>query len=107
MTVRLISNESLWHLHQAQGRTDEICNWASANGLVPGDVSADEDITIEDTPDGRVIRCRVFVLSNSGSKQVDPIRSGEPRTEELIVPLMVDPPEGWPVYAVPDINWKA
>lgn len=101
MTNRLISNATLWNLHRAQGRIEAICEWARANGLDPNEISADDDVTIEDTPDGRVIRCRVYVLSSSGSKQVAPMRSGEPLTEERTTPLVVEPPEGWPVYAVP------
>ncbi|MFD5697479.1 hypothetical protein [Streptomyces lasiicapitis] len=100
MTVRLISNATLWGLHQAQGRTDEICDWASANGLTPNDVSADHDITIEDTPDGRVIRYRAFLRSDSGHKFVATEADGA-AMEERTVPLVVEPPEGWPVYAVP------
>jgi hypothetical protein len=101
MTNRLISNPTLWNLHRAQGRIPELCDWARANGMNPNEVSADDDVTIEDSPDGRIIRYRAYVLSSSGSKQADPIRSGEPLTEERAVPLVVAPPDGWPVYAVP------
>lgn len=99
--LRLISNDTLWQLHRAQGRTDALCDWARTNGLNPYAVSTDHPITVEDTQDGRVIRCRVFVLADSGAKQVDPIRSGESWTEERTVPLTVEPPDDWPVYALP------
>jgi hypothetical protein len=101
VTARLISSATLWHLHVAQGRVEALCDWARANGIEPGEVSADDDITIEDGPDGWVIRYRAFVRSSSGSKQVDPIRSEEALTEARIVPLVAEPPEDWPVYAVP------
>lgn len=100
--VRLISNKALWGVHRAQDRTDALCEWARANGLTPDDVSADDNITVEDTSDGRIIRCRVFVHTDSGAKQVDPIRSGEALMEERAVPLVVEPPDDWPVYALAD-----
>lgn len=100
--VRLISNKALWGVHRSQGRTDALCEWVRANGLTPDDVSADDNITVEDTPDGRIIRCRVFVHADSGAKRVDPVRSGEALTEERTVPLVAEPPDGWPVYALPD-----
>ncbi|MDJ0460618.1 hypothetical protein [Streptomyces sp. H27-C3] len=99
--VRLISNATLWQLHRAQGRTGALYEWAGANGLTPDDVSADHPITIEDTPDGRLIRCRVFVRGDNGLKQGDPTRYGEALTEDRTVPLAVEPPDDWPVYAQP------
>lgn len=100
MTARLISNASLYRLHLDQGRRDELCDWARANAIDPDEVSADDSMTIEDSPGGRIIRYRVFVTS-SGSKVRDPIRSGEALTEERTMPLTVEPPEDWPVYAAP------
>lgn len=101
MAIRLISNASLYRLHLAQGRGEELREWVSANGLAPDAVSADDDTTIEDTPHGRVIRCSVYDFSRTGSKQTDPVRPGEPLKEERVVPLVVEPPDGWPVYALP------
>lgn len=101
MTTRLICNASLYRLHLDQDQGEELREWARANGLEPDAVSADDDTTIEDTPDGRMIRCRVFDFSDSGHKQADPARSGKPLVEERLVPLVVEPPEGWPVYALP------
>jgi hypothetical protein len=97
--ARLISNATLWHLHQAQGRVEELREWARANNLTPADVSADNNITIEDGPDGRVIRCHVFVRNDAGAKTES--SGGGPNIEECTVPLVVEPPESWPVYAVP------
>lgn len=102
MTIRLISNASLYRLHLAQGRGDALQEWARANGLEPDAVSADDNLTIEDTADGRVIRCWVFDFSASGYKQANPARAGEPLKLEQVVPLVVEPPEGWPVYAMPE-----
>lgn len=99
MTARLISNATLWNLHQAQDRADAIRNWAEANGLTPADVSAAHDLTIEDGPDGRVIRYTAYLRTDTGAKYVT--AGGGPAAEERTVPLVVEPPEGWPVYAVP------
>lgn len=102
MSTRLISSAPLWHLHQAQGRVHELQDWARANGLDPDDVSAGHDITVEDTPDGRVIRCQVFVRADDGKPwAVDLARFDEPLMEERVVPLVEEPPAHWPIYAVP------
>lgn len=100
MTRRLITDKALWDLHQAQDRIKELCDWVRANGLSPEDVAAEEPLTIEDAPDGRVIRCHVFVTNEDGVK-VRP-QDGGPHTEERTVPLAVEPPDGWPVYALAD-----
>jgi hypothetical protein len=63
--------------------------------------AADHDILIEDGPDGPLIRYREYVLDDSGSKLVDPFDPEEVRTEERTVPLVVEPPEDWPVYTRP------
>ncbi|MEI5100328.1 hypothetical protein RB200_19595 [Streptomyces sp. PmtG] len=102
MTARLISSKTLSGLHRAQGRTDEICDWLRANDVEPDHVSADHDVTIEERPDGgRVIRYRAFLLDDSGHNLADVARGGEPLTERRTVPLVVEPPDGWPVHAVP------
>lgn len=101
MTARLISNATLWGLHQAQHRTTEIADWLRANHAEPNDISIDHDLTIEEQPDGsRVIHFRAFVRGDGGHVLTDATRKGEPVTEERTVPLVVEPPEGWPVYAV-------
>lgn len=95
---KLISNKTLWPLHVAQGRADEISAWVAANGINPADVSTEHPVTIEDTPNGRVIRCRCFMTNGYGVK-VKPLDGG-PDTQGLAVPLEVEPPEGWPVWAL-------
>lgn len=62
-------------------------------------VCAENDLTIEDTPDGPVIRCHVFARNEAGYKTAS--SDGGPEMEVRTVPLVVEPPEGWPVYAVP------
>jgi hypothetical protein len=100
LTARLISSRTLWGLHVSQGRAPEISYWAAANALAPEDVSVNHDITIEDSSDGRVIHYRAYLRNSAGRKHVDPAGSGEALTEERVVPLVVEPPEGWPVYAL-------
>lgn len=98
---RLISNKTLWPLHIAQGRAMEISAWVAANGIEPDDVSTDHDLTVEDGPDGRVIRCRAYLRALDGARYVDE-RSGGPASEERTAPIVVEPPEHWPVWALAD-----
>lgn len=102
MTARLISNAALWGMHTAQGRTDAIREWVRANGIDPNVVPVHEDMTIEDTPDGRIIRFHAYRLAEDGSKQITQQPDGGALVEERTVPLVVEPPADWPVYAVPD-----
>lgn len=100
MTRRLISNKALWGMHQAQGRAEEISGWVAANGIDPDDVSTDHELTVESGPDGRVIRYRAHLRALDGCKyHVD---GAGPATEERTVPMVVEPPDGWPVYKLTD-----
>lgn len=101
MTARLISNAALWGMHISQGRAEEIAGWVAANGVDPDDVSTDHGLTVEDGPDGQVIRFRAYRRALDGAKYVDELAGGA-AVEERAVPLVVEPPDGWPVYAVPD-----
>lgn len=98
---RLISGKTLWGLHVAQGRADEISAWAAANGIDPADVSADHDVIVEDGPDGRVIRYSEYLRTLDGSKYRAEGADGA-AVEERTAPLRVDPPGHWPVYALND-----
>ena len=98
---RLISSKTLWNLHIAQRRTEEISAWVAANGIDPDDVSVDHDLTVEDSPDGLVIRCRAYLRNANGARyRVD--GEDDAASEERTVPLTVEPPDGWPVYALVD-----
>ncbi|NUO43676.1 MAG: hypothetical protein HOV82_16760 [Streptomyces sp.] len=102
MTAHLISSHTLWNLHCAQGRRDALLNWVRANGIDPNAVPTDKDLTIEDRPDGgRIIRYTTYVLTGDGHKQVAQASDGGALLEERSVPLVVEPPADWPVYAVP------
>lgn len=97
--ARLISNKALWGMHRTQGRADSIRDWVAANGIEPDDVSTDHDLTVEAGPNYRVIRYRAFLRALDGCRyHVDGVG---PATEERTAPLVVEPPDGWPVYAVP------
>jgi hypothetical protein len=100
--IRLISNASLWHLHVAQGRADAVRDWARANGIDPNAVPVDADMTIEDTPAGRIIRYVAYLLTDDGDVRADPFHDGQALREQRVVPLVVGPPPGWPVYVVPE-----
>jgi hypothetical protein len=100
MARRLITNKTLWPLHIAQGRADEISTWVAANGIEPDDVSTNHDLTVEDGPDGRMIRCRAYLRTLDGARyHVD---GQGPASEERTVPLVVEPPEHWPTWALSD-----
>lgn len=100
MARRLISNKALWGMHIAQRRAEEISAWVAANGIDPDDVSTDHDLTVEDGPDGRVIRYRAYLRALDGCKyHVDGVGAA---SEERTTPLTVEPPDGWPVHALTD-----
>ncbi|MFI6251484.1 hypothetical protein [Streptomyces sp. NPDC051016] len=98
--ARLIFNPTLWQLHQVEGRSDAITDWVRANGIEPDEVSVTHNLTIEDRPDGQVICCTAIARNENGRPYAT--ADGEAAMEERVVPLVVEPPEGWPVYAVPD-----
>lgn len=98
--ARLISNPTLWQLHLVERRADAISQWAQANGLDLHEVSVDHDIVIDERSDPSVIRCWVFARNELGNKYAT--ADGSPAVEERTVPLVVEPPEDWPKYAVPD-----
>lgn len=98
--ARLISNAALWGMHQAQGRADDVRAWVEANGIDPHDVPVEYDMVIEDLPDGPVIRYWVHARTKNGHKYAT--IEGRAAVEECTVPLVVEPPDGWPVHAVPD-----
>lgn len=101
MARRLITSKTLWGLHVAQGRAPEISAWVAANGIEPDDVSTDHDLIVEDGPGGRVIRYRAYLRALDGWRYVDG-RTGDAAMEERTVPLTVEPPDVWPVYALTD-----
>lgn len=100
MARRLITSKTLWGLHVAQGCAEEISAWVAANGIEPDDVSTDHDLIVEDGPDGRVIQYRAYLRALDGARyHVDGVG---PASEERSVPLVVEPPEHWPVWALTD-----
>lgn len=97
--IRLISNATLWNLLIAEHRVEAIQTWARENGINPDDVPVDADMTIEDTPDGRVIRYVANLRNEEGRVRADPFHPGSELREQRAVPLVVEPPADWPVYA--------
>lgn len=84
-------------LEVAEGeRFDELRQWLRANAIDPGDVSVNEDITIEPLTLGgdRAIRYTALLRNAEGFKYRDE-DTGEAAQEERIVPLVVDPPPHW------------
>lgn len=97
---RLISNATLWHLHTAEGRKDALVQWVRDNGLDPDLIPIDEDLIVETGDDGaRTIRFTEWGHNEDGVKTAS--ESGEDPRTERVVPLLAEPPEDWPVYAVP------
>ena len=75
-------------------RQQTIAAWLDANGISPNNVPVDADMTIEDSSDGRTIRCEVFARDSAGRIQVDD--SGRHTARRfVVVPLTVDPPDWW------------
>lgn len=101
MTSRLISNKALWGMHVSQRRAEEISAWVAANGIDPDDVSTDHDLTVEDGPDGRVIRYRAYLRNANGARYRADGENGA-ASEERMTSLTVEPPDGWPVYTLTD-----
>ena len=104
--VRLISNKALWGMHVGQGRAEEISAWVAANGIEPDDVSTDHDLIVEEAstltggPGPLRLRYTAYLRTLDGAKyHVDGVG---PAVEERTVPLVVEPPDGWPVYALTD-----
>lgn len=75
-------------------RQQAVAEWLEANGIAPRDVPQNADLTIEDSPDGRVIRCETFDRSADGRIQVDET-ANRAATKFVTVPLKVEPPEWW------------
>lgn len=99
--ARLISNAALWGLHTAEGRAEAVREWVRANNIDPNVVAVDRDLTVEDTPAGRIVRYTAFVFTRNGRVQFDPANPNRALMHERTVPLVVVPPADWPVYAVP------
>lgn len=98
---RLISNKTLWPLHVAQGRAEEISTWVAANGIDPDDVSTNHDLVVDDTSSPAMLRYTAFLRALDGARYVDE-RAGGPASEERTVPLVVEPPDDWPTWALTD-----
>jgi hypothetical protein len=97
---RLISNKPLWQLHLAQHRADEIRTWAAANGIDPDDVSTDHYLLVDHTEEPVMVRYVAYLRTLDGAKYVD--ASGGPAVEDRAVPLVVEPSEHWPTWALAD-----
>jgi hypothetical protein len=94
---RLISNKTLWPLHVPQGRAEEISAWVAANGIEPDDVSTSHDFIVDDTSSPAILRYTAYLRNAGGRKYCDPA-TGDEAQEERMVPLVVEPPEHWPVW---------
>jgi hypothetical protein len=80
-------------LQTPYGPVTAVADWLRANGIDPGDVPIDADITIElmTLGGGRCIRYTRFVRED-GRIRRDPDGDG-PELAEGIAPLTVEPPE--------------
>ncbi len=81
-------------------RMEAMATWLDALGLAPGSVPVWADMTIQDGPNGRTLRCEVYDLTADGHKQVDE-RGKRVATTFVTVPLKVDPPSWWKPYVKP------
>lgn len=85
MTSRTLFTPELWQQHLAAGRKDAVCRWLTANGLDPNAVLGTYPVTIDDSANGPQIHCTVIELDAD-------------QPEQRTVPLVVAPPDDWPVY---------
>lgn len=76
-----------------------VCDWLTAHDIDPHHVPIDGVLTIENTPDGRVIRCERSVPGEHGQLQID--ERGNLLTEIITVPLVSEPPPLWKPYERP------
>ncbi|MGW5175871.1 hypothetical protein ACWERY_16105 [Streptomyces sp. NPDC004082] len=83
-----------------EGRRAELCEWLTANGITPGDVPIDADMTIDKGPTGRFLRCEVFDRSPDGRLQADE-RCQKAAVVVVNVPLRHEPPDWWQPYLKP------
>lgn len=81
-------------------REHAIRAWLIANEIDPKDVLLDADMTIEDGPDGRMLRVEVCDLTKDGRRQIDE-RGKSVATKFVTVPLKSEPPEWWQPYQKP------
>jgi hypothetical protein len=75
-------------------RQQAIAAWLEANGINPGHVPQDADMTISEGTAGSFLCCDVFDLTSDGRKQVDETGKNV-ATTCVAVPLQVEPPEWW------------
>lgn len=76
-------------------RRESVAAWLDANGIPPGDVPIDADITIEDSHEaGRVIHCETFDRTSDGHIQIDDTGK-KAATKFVTVPLKTNPPPWW------------
>lgn len=81
-------------------RQEAVAVWLEANGIRPADVPADAELTIEDSPGGRLIRCEVFHYDSTGRRQIDDTGC-RVATTFVTVPLAVEPPQWWQPWRKP------
>lgn len=86
--------------HMIGNRRVAIWAWLNANGIDPKDLPQDADITIQEGPDGRVLRCETYDRTPDGHLQPDERNIGI-ALKVVTVPLKVEPPEWWEPYEKP------
>lgn len=80
--------------YPAGARRVALCAWLTNNGINPSDVPQDADITIDNGPTGRFLRCEVYDRDPDGHLQAD-ARGNRVATMVVNVPLKVEPPDWW------------
>ena len=85
-------------IETAYGPLPAVADWLRANGIDPGDVPLDANLSIEEATEGRVVRFDA-VVREAGGIVYDPAARG-PRIETKTTPLMVEPPADVQVTAL-------
>lgn len=86
--------------HMIGNRRVAVCAWLTANGINPNDLPQDADVTIQQGPDGRVLRCETYDRTPDGHLQPDERNIGI-ALKVVTVPLKAEPPEWWEPYEKP------
>lgn len=94
-----------WDALAAQPKAlQRLCDWLTANGIIPNVVPTLTPIAVEQRRDGtRMIRHHVYRTDHLGQKMVDPQRPQYAATVECAVPLAVD----WQGPLLPDTDRTA
>lgn len=78
-------------MHPTEEERVALAEWMTANGVDPNMVPIESTFAIVDEPDGRPIHYTEFVVTDNGSKQINPEHPDEVWTRPATAPCTVEP----------------